>query len=1810
LQKIPDRFLTRYVASAFVLPFKAPWIGEATPADQLEIIYKRKLKSPLFHPQGVLDHEHYQLESTDKNIPGITELINSYVVLDSLAEKRVLKEPMSCWVPWNELAVRTKSDGYDALKEGDIPAIFGVSMSISPVLLSLLSHVDSLGEDQINAQHGESLFSLRHDGQPSVNERDLASGHDFVYLREPGGERGPDIITSCMGTARFPSNFRSSFAATPMQRKQCKDDQVCPESARFIMYEGLSGASSGLARREYAECMDITTLKALFTIVSEEETLETILKKDVFCEKYFKEDATASDEYHATFFLRATHCILAMIQAKYNGLKEREDIISFVLRLYNLDQNLKEVQNAKLTTVNELKVFGRISELIYFGRVMFNNQFNFRLPMIDGSSRKFGMDYALMRLKPARTCEEACLQERLVFPILPNCIQDEPDYISRMLKQPIILDLYWAGFQSTDLKLRVEMLRGLSKTLNTVAHSIRDNTFRSRMHAILNKEGNEEKFLSPTGPDGNFIWDCEHVYVEKGNMLWFHSTVIKTKMLEFIGHVIEELDRESALGLLEKPEGWRRGVQGETTLAKKIKCSITSLTTRQGQWSNAILNYQALVCLLQFMIHPSFAEEDFHTSMLEVRLEYLLSNGLEFTFNKFEVEGDNTAYERSEYRGNFPGHRTEEWISYNRWARDVVLKFAFFFKGFFQARFRIKDGLRLKELLLAIGQTEVYSMVNTFGHEIALQKTWIKTYPQFMAIMKPTSWTQTQFTNIPQGLLLLWGLAAWKKCTEFSFDDTWATSAVLDEKNRKTMINLTTIPNLIPHFKLDKAGSCSSSALFCKLLGDGNLLGGIEKVLGSDEFPTEFIEDLCKSGLRDSDPEAMGGELAKKCFFPEETNTDAVDHQEQKSDESSDESVANVAKTKRTPTKSTSSSSKGTSRYTSSRKKRKKHKNPKKSGQSSSTNKKRKTSSSRSDQVEEEESKFPSTQEEEEEVDSPPTPSQESLPVSQTAGSERPSRGVEVDSNSESASKITKMVESEELKNSSGPDSETMVVVSSPLDGIAPSLDFVDPDVEGSKLLFNGYECPFFLKEGIPGRPRDFLGDGCCTIYSLFYYLWVTIQEASLPPNFFYPENLPEAKHPVRQKVVAWMRKELQDQWKEGNWESCLGTGEGEGSSLCTYIPENEFQTVGTGMFKRGVDYSDRDPIANLMEGNCVFRLFARRFKVPVVVYMAQYRNNEWMTMLYRVDGSADSESGVKAKDFSDHPLQLVNYYAFQLPPYKDDDENYMIFLEEPDPHSEGTQSHCVILEKEPITRLSAITQGDEIAPAMADPRMTLVVTDCLRNEFVWQDILAELKGCRSSGRIDRFEHNNVSKGGCYLPLARKKGSQTKRLAEDIEKKQKPKPNYRNFLEWNKDYPKKLAYWMDIGMEEVTPIFYANFLKNFRLTKYLPAGEKCLHKHLGGPRERPFIGPLAYLGPSEAVTPIHEDGGGTVDSAHLNVQGYNQILIFPRMEGDPGQMAKKIMGLNESMRWENGENLWPTPDMLRRLLAVRIIPFSVVLSPGELLHINKGRLHCFMKAFAPPPPTAWDGTPCNPPATPALSIAWDWVNIGGVGTWDEVKYSLMRSSDNQTKGVASLAWPETCLIMMLLKMELKDMHPEQLQVTKLILTRQIEWCGIVNGDLTIVEEADEDIDNEANDKLNYEALCKTGYWNLGCIPVPMADAFLCAVCNMELSNVYFQCGGCRTLLNHNFFVCGLCYKAGKHKESMKLENSCAPLLQSSVNHTVCLTSAKCNACSILCTQCRRCVKCRCVCHTKFFLRFRFLDAEKMQLLNTSMPTGN
>ena len=46
---------------------------------------------------------------------------------------------------------------------------------------------------------------------------------------------------------------------------------------------------------------------------------------------------------------------------------------------------------------------------------------------------------------------------------------------------------------------------------------------------------------------------------------------------------------------------------------------------------------------------------------------------------------------------------------------------------------------------------------------------------------------------------------------------------------------------------------------------------------------------------------------------------------------------------------------------------------------------------------------------------------------------------------------------------------------------------------------------------------------------------------------------------------------------------------------------------------------------------------------------------------------------------------------------------------------------------------------------------------------------------------------------------------------------------------------------------------------------------------------RPIMGPNMYVTPPASFTTFHQDGNGTVDSGHLCLSGYNEVVLLRRL---------------------------------------------------------------------------------------------------------------------------------------------------------------------------------------------------------------------------------------------------------------------------------------------------------------------------------------
>ncbi|KAL3936586.1 MAG: hypothetical protein SGBAC_008127 [Bacillariaceae sp.] len=89
-------------------------------------------------------------------------------------------------------------------------------------------------------------------------------------------------------------------------------------------------------------------------------------------------------------------------------------------------------------------------------------------------------------------------------------------------------------------------------------------------------------------------------------------------------------------------------------------------------------------------------------------------------------------------------------------------------------------------------------------------------------------------------------------------------------------------------------------------------------------------------------------------------------------------------------------------------------------------------------------------------------------------------------------------------------------------------------------------------------------------------------------------------------------------------------------------------------------------------------------------------------------------------------------------------------------------------------------------------------------------------------------------------------------------------------------------YMIDVDTNRLLPKLNSNFLESFRYHGVLPGGSHCMMNSVTS-TARPFMGPNMYVTPPAAFTHFHQDGHGTVDSGHLCISGYNEVVLLRRL---------------------------------------------------------------------------------------------------------------------------------------------------------------------------------------------------------------------------------------------------------------------------------------------------------------------------------------
>ena len=87
-----------------------------------------------------------------------------------------------------------------------------------------------------------------------------------------------------------------------------------------------------------------------------------------------------------------------------------------------------------------------------------------------------------------------------------------------------------------------------------------------------------------------------------------------------------------------------------------------------------------------------------------------------------------------------------------------------------------------------------------------------------------------------------------------------------------------------------------------------------------------------------------------------------------------------------------------------------------------------------------------------------------------------------------------------------------------------------------------------------------------------------------------------------------------------------------------------------------------------------------------------------------------------------------------------------------------------------------------------------------------------------------------------------------------------------------------------------------------------------------------MYGPLLYIstGGGNNGTTFHEDGYGTIDSGHLVLSGFNEVIILRRLRGKAREKAAKILNISSLYKRPNDsegekEFHWPTKAQISEL---------------------------------------------------------------------------------------------------------------------------------------------------------------------------------------------------------------------------------------------------------------------------------------------------
>ncbi|KAK1736014.1 hypothetical protein QTG54_013150 [Skeletonema marinoi] len=462
-------------------------------------------------------------------------------------------------------------------------------------------------------------------------------------------------------------------------------------------------------------------------------------------------------------------------------------------------------------------------------------------------------------------------------------------------------------------------------------------------------------------------------------------------------------------------------------------------------------------------------------------------------------------------------------------------------------------------------------------------------------------------------------------------------------------------------------------------------------------------------------------------------------------------------------------------------------------------------------------------------------------------------------------------------------------------------------------------------------------------------------------------------------------------------------------------------------------------------------------------------------------------------------------------------------------------------------------------------------------------------------------------------------------------------------------------YMVDVDLIKLLPKSFEDLQNNFKLSSILPGGSHCMMNavNING---RPFMGPNLYITPPSSFTHFHQDGHGTVDSGHLCLSGYNEVVMLRRLPERHKCRALELLNGSSHSSYSALYGLphrddldpslgWPTKGAIRFCKEMGYCPSVFILKPGQMVHINKGRLHAFRKLST----SSLHGTDCHHDLRQKLqesignieqlcfSIAWDWMfkGVTSEGINRELSSILECVHLNRAHNLQSLAIPETALLFLAKENVAKyntaskndsasliqgrslsaestsGLEPDPMTVLRGILTSLQYVVHRHNSAVSMSKERGWEKGDKQNKWAKISVDAKPNTWQdpgtFSLDPYGSGD-FFCKFCMEELSNIYMHCDGCEKLLNKDFNICSNCHKEGKYRVSFYQMHPFSTKRFSVLNHTGNMILERAARCPCKngkpCNNCNFCTGCSCKCHQQFTLHYRFMGIDdELQLLS-------